>query len=182
MEAGTPVQVGKACRVQGRPSASLRAAPRTSSSLLACPTSAISALSPCPASASLTGLAQACPSAPMTPACPCCFANRADAYPVPRYLVPTFCSTLTPCSQLPWPPGSVCPPHLSPLFPLLQYPDPRCLLCSFPLQVFVKISAPQGRPPWLLCSILRLAAFPLAAHSTSPLQDLHVSDHSTTPF
>ena len=129
MESGTPAQVGKACGVQGRPSASLGAAPRASSSLLACPTSAVSALSPCPASASLTGLAQACPSAPMTRACPCWFADRADAYPVPRYLFPTFCSTLTPCSRLPWPPGSICPQHLSPLFPLLQYPDPRCLLC-----------------------------------------------------
>ena len=133
MESGTPVQVGKACRVQGRPSASLGAAPRASSSLLACPTSAVSALSPCPASASLTGLAQACPSAPMTPACPCWFANRADAYPVLWYLVPAFCSTLTPCSQLPWPPGSVCPriyPHCS-LFCNILTPD-VCCADSFP--------------------------------------------------
>jgi len=143
MESGTPAHVAKECQVQGKPSASLGAAPRASSSLLACPTSAVSALSHCSASASLTGLVQACPSAPMTPACPCCFADRANVYPVPRYLVPAFCSTLTPCSQLPWPPGSVCSPHLSPLFPLVQYPDSRCLLCSFPLQVFVKISAPQ---------------------------------------
>ena len=145
MESGSPAQVGRACRVRGRPSASLGAAPRASSSLLACPTSAVSALSPCPASASLTGLAQAWPSAPMTPACPCWFADRADAYPGPRYLVPAFSSTLTPCSQLPWSPGSICPQHVSPRFPLLQYPDPGCLLCGLlsPLQVSVKISAPQ---------------------------------------
>ena len=129
MELGTAVQVGMACRVQGRPSASLGADPRASSSLLACPTSAVSALSPCPASASLTGLAQACPLTPITPACPWSVTDRADTYPVPWYLVPAFCSTLTPCSQLPWPPGSVCPPHLTSLFPLLQYPYPRSLLC-----------------------------------------------------
>lgn len=133
MEAGTPVQVGKACRVQGRPSASLGAAPRASSSLLACPTSAVSALSPCPASASLTGLAQACPSAPMTPACPCCFANRADAYPVPRYLVPLSVQLSLPAPSCPGLLAVSAPriyPHCS-LFCNILTPD-VCCADSFP--------------------------------------------------
>ena len=80
MESGVWAQGGSTCRVQVRPSASL----------LACPASTVSALSHCPASASLEGLAQACPSAPMIPACPCWSTDRADAYPVPCDLVSAF--------------------------------------------------------------------------------------------
>ena len=133
MESGDTSAGRRACRVQGRLSASLGAAPRASSSLLACPTSAVSALSPCPASASLTGLAQARPSAPLIPACPCRFADRVDAEPVPRDLVPAFCSALTPCSQLPGLLAVSAPsiyPHCS-LFCNILTPD-VCCANSFP--------------------------------------------------
>ena len=98
MESGVWAQGGSTCRVQVRPSASL----------LACPTSTVSALSHCPASASLEGLAQACPSAPMIPACPCWSTDRADAYPVPCDLVSAFhLLPVAPASWLCLPPAFI---------------------------------------------------------------------------
>jgi hypothetical protein len=42
----------------------------------------------------------------------------------PRFLFNSH--SLLPAALASW---QCLPPHLSPLFPLLQYPDPRCLLC-----------------------------------------------------
>jgi len=126
MESGTWAQGGSTCRVQVRPSASLRAVPPASSSLLACPASTVSALSPCPASASLEGLAQASPSAPMTPACPCWSTDRADAHPLPCDLVPAF--HLLPVAPASW----LClPPAFIPIVSssAISWPQMYAVLC-----------------------------------------------------
>ena len=116
MESGVWAQGGSTCRVQVRPSASL----------LACPASTVSALSHCPASASLEGLAQACPSAPMIPACPCWSTDRADAYPVPCDLVSAF--HLLPVAPASW----LClPPAFIPTVPssAISWPQMYAVLC-----------------------------------------------------
>lgn len=129
---GEAVSLTRSC-----PSAALRA-PR-----LPCLNAACS--SPCPSSASLRSLAQACPSASVTPGGPFRSADQADAGSHPR--IPFASHSLSSAAR---PPGGVCtvwqplPVALSPTVPSVcnVLTSAVCFAHSFPLHVFVKMSPP----------------------------------------
>lgn len=56
------------------------------------------------------------------------------------------------------------------------------VLTSFPIHVFVKNITSSMKPTLVAVVNTVIEALPFAAHITSPLQDLRLSDHSTITF